>query len=136
MLRANAIYAMYLFPLSICIYTVASRKRGVEGCYALLLQLLGSVLDLSKILSRNIPNYRSVDQSRFTQQAVVVFFFLSGSSILWQYKRILSCKQNTNLKHTKAVSAKPLRRMKFMFPPSPFLHFRFRQDTAYIWSLY
>ena len=135
MLRGNAIYAIYLYPLSIYIYTVASRERGVEGCYTLL-QLLRSGMDLSKILSRNIPNYRSVDQSRFTQQAVVVFFFLSGSSILWQYKRILSCKQNTNLKHTKAVSAKPLRRMKFMFPPSPFLHFRFRQDTAYIWSLY
>ena len=47
--------------------------RGEDGSMSNL-QLLRTLLDLSKILSENFPNYRSVGQSRFTQQAVVVIF--------------------------------------------------------------
>ena len=58
-------------------------------------------------------------------------FFLSGLSILWQYKGILSSKQKHKLKHTKAASTKPLVGSNLYFPtPSPF--FRHRCTTAYI----
>ena len=45
--------------------------RGVEGCLHPL-PLFRTVSYLCKILLENFPKYRSVSQSRFTQQAVVV----------------------------------------------------------------
>ena len=55
-------------------YTVVFREEGgVGGCYNPS-PLLRTVSDLHKILSGNVPNYRSGGQSRFTQQAAIFIF--------------------------------------------------------------
>ena len=89
---------------------------------------LRPVSDLFEILLGNFPNYRSVDQPRFIQQAVPIIFLLA-LSILWQCKGILSSKQNHKLKHTKAASTKSLCQIKFIFSTPPQL-FCYKYATA------
>ena len=76
------LYIQYIYiflPLSLstyiqwCAVKGGRMWKGVEGCYKPS-PFLRTVSGLCKILSENFPNYRSVGQSRFTQQVVVAIF--------------------------------------------------------------
>ena len=73
------LYIQYIYisvPLSLKWRAVTGGRGGCEGCGRMLHPLphFRTVSDLCEILLENFPNYRSVGQSKFTEQAFVVIF--------------------------------------------------------------